>query len=69
MPPVIRYGPSFDTMIIEKRRKLIYRNNNIPNWNQMWELNLSHALDCGKDILSNPKPSYPGPIPDIRRAP
>jgi hypothetical protein len=26
-------------------------------------------FDCSRDILGDPKPNYPGPVPDIRRAP
>ena len=32
-------------------------------------LNDPKIFDCSKDVLGNPKPSYPGPVPDIRRAP
>lgn len=32
-------------------------------------LNDPKVFDCSKDILGNFKPNYPGPIPDIRRAP
>ena len=31
-------------------------------------LNDPKIFDCSKDV-GNPKPSYPGPVPDIRRAP
>jgi hypothetical protein len=32
-------------------------------------LNDPKIFDCSKDVLGNPKPSHPGPVPDIRRAP
>ena len=32
-------------------------------------LNDPKTFDCSKDILGNPKPNYPGPVPDIRKAP
>jgi biotin carboxylase len=40
---------------------------NIPYHLQL--LNDPKIFDCSKDVLGNPKPSYPGPVPDIRRAP
>ena len=32
-------------------------------------LNDPKIFDCSKDVLGNPKPRYPGTVPDIRRAP
>jgi hypothetical protein len=32
-------------------------------------LNDPKVFDCSKDVLGNLKPNYPGPVPDIRRAP
>ena len=42
----------------------------VARWTEDNELlNDPKVFDCSKDVLGNPKSNYPGPIPDIGKAP